>query len=199
MSSRIRSIAFFVLFSAISGCGYLVPGLTYRDTLAFVPSGADAVRVNSERFKTADNDPLRALPDGAVRDPLTGLDGCWGGFEQYDLVFGAKLANADYYRFDLANSKCVYERLQSSGLGLAASIREEFDIVRVGTERITLKTTRSRFASTILPAEIGGDGVMEFTPTDEPAWDISVTREGDRFVLRESEGYTIVFIRMDCP
>ena len=199
-----------ILKVALVALGLLAGGCAPRlAELPSIPAGAAAVEAQAEKFKTPQGHPLFDLPSGAVRDDLSRLAGCWGGYAGPELLHGEGFirANAEFYRFDFQAMTMAHQILQRGdapfGFDVAGEWVYAFEVADKNRISVRLVCTRAWSTYADLP-------VVEMCPvTDAEAYELLVTVEGDAFKFGESAAAPpdfsgehrsgLIFFRMECP
>ncbi|HUU98421.1 MAG TPA: hypothetical protein VM487_22025 [Phycisphaerae bacterium] len=185
--------------------------LDRADELPFLGVGVAAVEAECERFEQPQDHPLLDVAAGTVLDDLAGLEGCWGACVGPQLLQaqGFLRADVEFYRFDLAPGRMIYQVVQRGEppFGLFdVSLEHVYSFEVTGPDRITVRLVSVTSSSTL-----GSEGQMEGpreVPDAEP-FDLQITLQGDVFKFGDCAGASadfsgphranLVFFRFDCP
>ncbi len=207
-----------VVAVACSGCGGLLtcPLLSVLAAeervaeLPFLGVGVAAVEAGCERFEQPQDHPLLDVAAGTVLDDLAGMEGCWGACVGPELLQAQGFLHADveFYRFDLAPGRIIYQVVQRGEppFGFDVFLEHVYSFEVTGPDRITVRLVSATSSSTL-----GSEGQMEGpreVPDAEP-FDLQITLQGDAFKFGDSAGASadfsgphranLVFFRFDCP
>ncbi len=193
----------FALAGELAGCMLLaLPGN--------LPPALGAVLADAAQFAPTNDDALRDVPAGTVRDDLNCLDGCWGGYQRWDANYGQVLEISEALQFDAgARTLTRYVEQRLAGFALVDVQHGTYEVAARGNQIIFHVT---KIESSLPPGDQGQMTDITDGYDTLPQYTGYVTLSGDelrtRFALpaddpRTPAGFAddldLLHRRFDCP